>query len=80
MALEGQQRVVAIHAAAVVADADQLPAAGLDFHANAGGAGVERVLEQFLHHRSRPVHHFARGDLVGHLVRKNSNAPHNGPA
>ena len=45
MALECQQGVVAIHAAAVVGDADQLPPAGLDLHANAAGAGVERVFE-----------------------------------
>ena len=38
VALEGQQRVVAQHAAAVVGDADQAPAAALDIDANVGGA------------------------------------------
>ena len=76
MPLKGQQGVIAVHAAAIVADADQLPPAGFDLDPNAGGPRVERIFEQFLHHRGGPVHHLARGDLVRHLVRKNSNAPH----
>ena len=38
--------------------------------------GVERVLQQLLHHRRGPVHHLAGGDLVGNLVGKNANAAH----
>ena len=76
VALEGQQRVVAIHALAVVGDADELAAAGLDFDANAVGAGVERVFQQLLDDGGGPVDHFAGGDLVGHLVGKNADAPH----
>ena len=33
-------------------------------------AGVERVLDQFLEDGGGPVHHLARGDLVGHVVRE----------
>ncbi len=76
VALEGQQGVVAQHAAAIVDDADQAPAAGFDFDAEIGGAGVERVFEQFLDDRSGPLHHFAGGDLVGDLVGKNADAAH----
>ena len=61
---------------AVVGDADQLAAARLDFDANAIGAGVERVLQQFLHDRGRTIHHLTGGDLVSHLVGKNTNAAH----
>ncbi len=48
--LEGQQRVVAIHAVAVVGDADQLASAGLDFDTDARCAGIQRILKQLFHH------------------------------
>ena len=76
VAFEGQQRVVAQHAAAIVHDADQPAAAGFDFHPQIGRAGIQRVFEQFLDDRCRPFHHFARGDLVGDLVGKNADAAH----
>ena len=76
MAFEGQQGVVAVHPMAVVRDADEPPSARLDLDTDAAGSGVERVLQQLLHHGSRPVHHLAGGDLVGNLVRKNADAAH----
>ena len=76
MALEGQQSVVAIHAAAVVGDADQLAPAGLDLDADAVGPGVQSVLQQLFNDGGRPVHHLARGDLVGNLVGKYTDAAH----
>ena len=76
MALEGQQRVVAQHAAAVVQHADEPPAARFDFHPQVRRAGVEGVFEKFLDHRRRPLDHFSGGDLVGDLVGKNANAAH----
>ncbi len=76
VALEGEQRVVAYHAAAVVHDADELAAAAFDLDADAGGAGIERVFEQFLDHGRGTVHHFAGGDLVGDLVGEYVDAAH----
>ena len=76
VAFEGEQRVVAEHAAAVVGDADKLPAARFDVDAHLCCAGVQRVLEQFLDHRSRPLYYFARRDLVCHRVRKDANPAH----
>ena len=76
MALKGQQGVVAIHAVAVVGNANQLAPAAFDLDADAVGAGVEGILQQLFHDRGGPVHHFAGGDLVGDLVRKNADAPH----
>ena len=76
MALKGQQRVVAVHALAVVADADQLAPARLHLDANAVRACVQRIFQQLLHHGSGPVHHLAGGDLVGDLVGKNADAAH----
>ena len=76
MALEGQQGIVAQHAAAVVDDADQAPAAGFHFDAHVGGAGVERIFQQFLDDGGGPLHHFAGRDLVGDLVGENADAAH----
>ena len=76
VALEGQQGVVAQHAAAVVGDADQAAAAGFDLDAQLGGAGVERIFEQLLDHRSGALHHFTGGDLVGDLVGQDADAAH----
>ena len=76
MALEGEQRIVAHHAATVVHDADELAAAAFDLDADAGGAGVERVLEQLLDHGRGTVDHFAGGDLVGDLVGEYVDAAH----
>ncbi len=76
VALEGQQGVVAQHAAAIVGNADQAAAAGFDFHAHIGRARVERIFEQFLDHRSGPLDNFAGGDLIGDLVGKDADAAH----
>ena len=70
MAAQRQPRLVAAHAAAVVDDADQPPPAALDLDLDAPRAGVERVLDQLLDHRGRPLDHLAGGDLVDHVVRQ----------
>ena len=62
--------------AAVVGDADQPPAAGFDVHPDIRRARIERVLEQFLDDRCRPLHHLSRGDLVGDVVGENADAAH----
>src|SRR3546814_6976377 len=51
-------------AAAVIADADQADAAFLQVDVDPVRAGVERVLDQFLDRRSRPLDDFAGSDLV----------------
>ena len=56
--------VVGIHAVAVVGDADQAPASGLDDDVDARGAGIERVLDEFLDGARRPLDHFAGGDAI----------------
>ena len=76
VAFEGQQRIVAQHAAPIVHNADQPPPPGFHLHAQIRRPGIQRVFQQFLDHRRGPFHHFARGDLVGNLVGKNANAPH----
>ena len=69
MAFEAEQGVIAAHAETIIGDPDQAAAARLDFHGQARGLRIQRVLDQFLHHAGRPFHHFAGGDLVGDLFR-----------
>jgi hypothetical protein len=74
--LKGEKGVVAIHSVAVIADADKLAASRFDLDADAIGACVEGVFKEFLDDRGGAVYDFTGGNLVGHLVRKNMNAPH----
>jgi hypothetical protein len=76
VALEGQQSIVAEHAATVVGDADQAAAAGFDLDAQLGGPGVERILEQLFDDRSGALDDFTGGDLVGDLVGQDADAAH----
>jgi hypothetical protein len=66
VAINGQRQIGARHALAVVGDADQPAAAAVGEHVDAMGAGVERVLDQFLDHARRPLDHLAGGDAVDH--------------
>ena len=77
VALESQQCVVAIHAVAVVSEPDELASARLHLDANAVGSGVQCVLQKLFHHRGRPVHHLACGDLIGNLIGKYADTAHN---
>ena len=74
--LEGQQRVVAHHALSIVHNADQLASAALHLDAHPRRARVQRVLQQLLDHRRRPLHHLAGRNLVGHLVGEYPYASH----
>ena len=78
VALDREQQLVAIHAAAVVRDADQRTTAVLDRDLDRRGAGVERILDQLLHGGRRPFHDLAGGDLVGDGRRQNRNARRGG--
>ena len=64
--LDGEREVVAGDAAAVVGHPGQRDAAGGGDHLDPPGAGVDRVLDELLHHARRPLDHLARGDAVDH--------------
>src|SRR5215470_1271723 len=66
MALDREVEIVARHAFAVVADADQPPPAAVGEHLDAARAGIERILDELLDHAGRTFHHFAGGDAVDH--------------
>jgi hypothetical protein len=67
VAREGAYGIVRVHAFTVVGDGDEADAGIFQLDAHVAGAGVERVLDQLLDHRGRPLHHLARRDLVGNL-------------
>ncbi len=74
--LDRQPRIFRVHAIAVVFDADRLLPAELDRDADPACAGVERILDQFLDDRRRPLDNLAGGDLVGEMERQPVNAGH----
>ena len=70
MPLHRQREIGRGHALAVVGNPDEPPPAAIGEHVDAAGAGVERVLDQFLHHARRTFHHFAGGDAVDNRLGK----------
>ena len=66
--LDGQPRVLRLHAFAVILDADLFLATELDVNDDALRAGVQRVLDQFLDDTGRSFDDLARGDLVRNVV------------
>jgi hypothetical protein len=61
--------------AAVVNHADQLTASVFDFDDDVGRAGIDRVLDQLLHDRRRPLDDLAGGDAVDQGDGKLMNRP-----
>ena len=64
MAVHRDRKIGMGHAGAVVGDADPPPPAAVGEDVDPAGAGVDRILHQFLDHAGRPLHHFAGGDAV----------------
>src|ERR1700736_1335636 len=64
MTVDREFEIGAAHALAVVGDADQAAAAAIGEHVDAGRAGIERVLDQFLDHARRTLDHLAGGDAI----------------
>lgn len=67
VAEKGGLALVGGNAAAVVGHPDHGHAPPLNLHCQGMGAGVHGVFHQFLHHRSRPLHHLAGRNEVGHV-------------
>src|SRR5882724_12668021 len=60
----------------IVNDANHALSAGFDLDANRLCAGIQRILKQFFHDRSGPLHNFASCDLVGDSFRQYAYAAH----
>ena len=69
MALEREDGVARGHAAAVVGDPDQRPAAGVALDGDRPGTGIQGVVDQLLDDRGRALDHLAGGDLIDHVRR-----------
>ena len=67
MAIDREREIGCGHAAAVVGDADPPPAAAIGEDVDPAGAGVDRVLDQFLDHARGTFDHLAGGDAVDDL-------------
>src|SRR5947209_7135148 len=76
MPFECQQSIVAHHAAAVVGYLYEFLSARLHADLDASRSSIERVLEHLFHNGRRPLHHLARGDLVGNGIGKYVDLSH----
>ena len=74
--LESQQRVIVVHAAAVIGHPNQPLSARFRLDPNRPRPGVNRVFQQLFHHRRRPLHHLARRNLVRHVFGKYADSAH----
>ena len=71
VALDGKLKIGRVHAATVVDDADQAPAAVLQRDLDRRGAGVQSIFHEFLNGGGRPFDDLAGGDPVhSHAVEK----------
>jgi hypothetical protein len=70
VALDRKRQIITVHAAAVVGDPNEPPTAAIGDDLDALRAGVERILDQFLHHARRTLDNLASGDLVDHRFGK----------
>jgi hypothetical protein len=76
MALEAEQGVIAIHPDAIVDHAQIGAAAPANGDLDLRGAGIERILDQFLHHARWPLDDFARCHLAGDVFGQKGDAGH----
>ena len=73
VALEGERQLIGGDAAAVIGEGDQPQPGLLGRDGDAGGARIERVLDQLLHHRGGALDHLARRDLRRHRGRQRAD-------
>jgi hypothetical protein len=76
ISLETHEGVVAIHSAAIVGDPDERDPTALDQDLDVGGAGIDAVLDEFLHHGGGAFDHFTSGDLAGEGFGEESDFSH----
>ncbi len=63
MARHRQQQFLCRNAAAVIRDFDQTPPGLLDVNAHLARAGIDRIFQQFFHHRGWSFYDLAGRDL-----------------
>ena len=70
MSAEARQSVLAHHAFTVVGDANQLASAVLNLDQNTRRTGIQRILDEFLYDRTRPLDNLTGRNLVGQVRRQ----------
>ena len=73
---EGRRDILGINAGAVIADLDQLYAAGLDADGDLRCTGVDGVFQKLLDHRCRALHHLTGGDQLRGMLIQNMDDCH----
>ena len=73
---ESSGDVFGFNAGAVVADLDQLHAAGLNAHGDLAGTRVDGVFQQFLDHRCGALHHLTGGNQLRGMLIQNMDDCH----
>ena len=73
---EGRWDILGINTGAVIADLDQLYAAGLDAYGNLRCTGVDGVFQKLLDHRCRTLHHLTGGDQLRSMFIQNMDDCH----
>ena len=73
MTLEGERKIDAPDAFAVVGDTDESAAPILDVDHDVPAAGIKAVFDKFFDDRGGPLDHLAGGDAAHHLARKHPN-------
>ena len=76
MTFQAHQGIITAHSMTIINDADLAAATGLDFHSDLGGTCIQCIFHQLLDYTGRAFNHFAGGDLVGNLFRKEFDAVH----
>jgi hypothetical protein len=74
MSIERKDRIIAVHADAIISHFDQRLATILDCNAYVARLSVNGILDQFLDDRSWALNDFASRDLIRDRVWKNGNA------
>ena len=73
VALQAHAGIGGAHAGAVVDYLHQLLAGLFHNELHLGGAGIDGIFQQLLHHRGGALHHFAGRNLVGEVFGKQVN-------
>ena len=76
MALDGERQLIGRDADAVIDDLDARDAAAGQNDLDTGGAGIQRVLNQFLDRRRRALDDLAGGDAVNDEFWQAANGGH----
>ena len=71
MALDGHGQVFGAHTFAIIGHANQRRAAFFHSDDNFAGTRIERILDQLLHRRSRPLNDFAGRNPAGKVIGQN---------